>query len=164
MVQGKARYIVNPASPTPKLITASDGTWKQTVFVKERGHYQEYRIEGSKGYTLQIGDIVWSDGSFTKSVEYDKFYNKRPIGIIGYLGNDNVVDGKTDENGKRRYSHGIIVATWGIQSQYANNLYVKNMAATTIYYTFSIQAGGTYSFVMPEDDVQITLQSGGGPE
>lgn len=114
VVQGKARYIVNPASPTPKLITASDGTWKQTVFVKERGHYQEYRIEGSKGYTLQIGDIVWSDGSFTKSVEYDKFYDKRPIGIIGYLGNDNVVDGKTDENGKRRYSHGIIVATWGI--------------------------------------------------
>ena len=120
VVQGKARYIVNPASPTPKLITASDGTWKQTVFVKERGHYQEYRIEGSKGYTLQIGDIVWSDGSFTKSVEYDKFYDKRPIGIIGYLGNDNVVDGKTDENGKRRYSHGIIVATWGIQSVYAN--------------------------------------------
>lgn len=51
-----------------------------------------------------------------------------------------------------------------ISSQYANDLYVKNMAATTIYYTFSIQAGGTYSFVMPEDDVQITLQSGGGPE
>ena len=123
VVQGKARYIVNPASPTPKLITASDGTWKQTVFVKERGHYQEYRIEGSKGYTLQIGDIVWSDGSFTKKVEYDKFYDKRPIGIIGYLGNDNVVDGKTDENGKRRYSHGIIVATMGIQTQYANNLY-----------------------------------------
>ena len=120
VVQGKARYIVNPASSTPKLITASDGTWKQTVFVKERGHYQEYRIEGSKGYTLQIGDIVWSDGSFTKKVEYDKFYDKRPIGIIGYLGNDNVVDGKTDENGKRRYSHGIIVATWGIQSVYAN--------------------------------------------
>lgn len=120
VVQGKARYIVNPASSTPKLITASDGTWKQTVFVKERGHYQEYRIEGSKGYTLQIGDIVWSDGSFSKTVEYDKFYNKRPIGIIGYLGNDNVVDGKTDENGKRRYSHGIIVATWGIQSVYAN--------------------------------------------
>ena len=120
VVQGKARYIVNPASPTPKLITASDGTWKQTVFVKERGHYQEYRIEGSKGYTLEIGDIVWSDGSFTKSVEYDKFYEKQPIGIIGYLGNDNVVDGKTDENGKRRYSHGIIVATWGIQLVYAN--------------------------------------------
>lgn len=120
VVQGKARYIVNPASSTPKLITASDDTWKQTVFVKERGHYQEYRIEGSKGYTLQIGDIVWSDGSFSKSVEYDKFYDKRPIGIIGYLGNDNVVDGKTDENGKRRYSHGIIVATWGIQVLYAN--------------------------------------------
>ena len=120
VVQGKARYIVNPASPTPKLITASDGTWKQTVFVKERGHYQEYRIEGSKGYTLAVGDIVWSDGSFTKSVEYDKFYEKQPIGIIGYLGNDNVVDGKTDENGKRRYSHGIIVATWGMQSVYAN--------------------------------------------
>jgi len=120
VVQGKARYIVNPASSTPKLITASDETWKQTVFVKERGHYQEYRIEGSKGYTLAVGDIVWSDGSFTKSVEYDKFYDKQPIGIIGYLGNDNVVDGKIDENGKRRYSHGIIVATWGIQPLFAN--------------------------------------------
>ena len=51
-----------------------------------------------------------------------------------------------------------------VSSQYAKDLYVKNMAATTIYYTFSIQAGGTYSFVMPEDDVQITLQSGGGPD
>lgn len=123
VVQGKARYIVNPASSTPKLITASDGTWKQTVFVKERGHYQEYRIEGSKGYTLAVGDIVWSDGSFTKNVEYDKFYEKQPIGIIGYLGNDNVVDGKTDENGKRRYSHGIIVATMGMQQVYANTTY-----------------------------------------
>ena len=122
VVQGKARYIVNPASSTPKLITASDGTWKQTVFVKERGHYQEYRIEGSKGYTLEIGDIVWSDGSFTKKVEYDKFYDKRPIGIIGYLGNDNVVDGKTDENGKRRYSHGIIMAT----SPVTNKMYKTN--------------------------------------
>lgn len=113
VVQGKARYIVNPASPTPKLITASDETWKQTVFVKERGHYQEYRIEGSKGYTLEVGDVVWTDGSFSKSVEYDKFYNKTPMGIIAYLGNDNVVDVVTDANGKRRYSHGIIVGTMG---------------------------------------------------
>ncbi len=119
IVQGKARYIVNPASPTPKLITASDNSWKQTVFVKERGRYQEYRIEGSKGYTLEIGDVVWSDGSFTKTVEYDKFYNKRPIGIIAYLGNDDVVDYITDANGKRRYSHGIIMGTSALLKQFA---------------------------------------------
>ena len=119
VVQGKARYIVNPASETPKLITASDDTWKQTVFVKERGHYQEYRIEGSKGYTLEIGDVVWTDGSFSKTVEYDKFYNKRPMGIIAYLGNDDVVDYITDANGKRRYSHGIIMGTLALQKQFA---------------------------------------------
>ena len=121
IVQGKARYIVNPASPTPKLITASDNSWKQTVFVKERGHYQEYRIEGSKGYTLEIGDVVWTDGSFSKTVEYDKFYNKTPMGVIAYLGNDNVVDNITDANGKRRYSHGIIIGTMGGFVKLANN-------------------------------------------
>ncbi|MBQ3741534.1 MAG: hypothetical protein II854_03960 [Prevotella sp.] len=123
VVQGKARYIVNPAAATPKLITASDDTWKQTVFVKERGHYQEYRIEGSKGYTLEVGDVVWTDGSFSKTVEYDKFYNKRPMGIIAYLGNDDVVDNITDANGKRRYSHGIIMGTYAVQGQFANTLY-----------------------------------------
>ena len=123
VVQGKARYIVNPAAATPKLITASDDTWKQTVFVKERGHYQEYRIEGSKGYTLAVGDVVWTDGSFSKTVEYDKFYDKRPMGIIAYLGNDNVVDVVTDANGKRRYSHGIIMGTYAVQGQFANALY-----------------------------------------
>ena len=73
---------------------------------------------------------MWTDGSFSKTVEYDKFYDKRPMGVIGYLGNDDVVDGITDANGKRRYTHGIIVGTWAIQNRFANatsyNLYGEN--------------------------------------
>ena len=79
---------------------------------------------------MEVGDIVWNDGSFSKTVEYDKFYDKRPMGVIGYLGNDDVVDGITDANGKRRYTHGIIVGTSAIQNRFANatsyNLYGAN--------------------------------------
>ena len=34
--EGIGRYIVNPASATPKLLTASDDTWKQAVRVSQR--------------------------------------------------------------------------------------------------------------------------------
>ena len=124
---GIGRYIFNPASTTAKLFTASDDSWIQAVRMSERGHYKEYKIEATKSYTLAVGDIVWTDGSFSKTVEYDKFYDKRPMGVIGYLGNDDVVDGITDANGKRRYTHGIIVGTWAIKNRFANatsyNLY-----------------------------------------
>ena len=108
---GVCRYIVNPANSTAKTLTASDDTWTKDVRVSQRGHYREYKIEALVGYTLAVGDIAWSDGSFSNTMQYDRFYDKRPIGIVAHLGSDEVTGLDTDGDGKLRYTHGVIVAT-----------------------------------------------------
>ena len=104
---GICRYIVKPN--VEKELTASDDTWTKKVKVSTKGCFREYKINGSMGYTLAVGDIAWSDGSFSKTMQYDRYYDKRPIGIVAHLGSDNVTGLDTD--GKLRYTHGVIVAT-----------------------------------------------------
>lgn len=111
---GVCRYIVNPANSTAKTLTASDDTWTKDVRVSQRGHYREYKIEALVGYTLAVGDIAWSDGSFSKTMQYDRFYDKRPIGIVAHLGSDEVTGLDTDVDGNLLYTHGVIVATSGV--------------------------------------------------
>jgi hypothetical protein len=105
---------VNPANSTAKTLTASDDTWTRDVRVSQRGHYREYKIEALVGYTLAVGDIAWSDGSFSKTMQYDRFYDKRPIGIVAHLGSDEVTGLDTDVDGNLLYTHGVIVATSGV--------------------------------------------------
>ena len=104
---GICRYIVKPN--VEKELTASDDTWTKKVKVSTKGCFREYKINGSMGYTLAVGDIAWSDGSFSKTMQYDRYYDKRPIGIVAHLGSDDVTGLDTD--GKLRYTHGVIVAT-----------------------------------------------------
>ena len=111
---GVCRYIVNPANSTAKTLTASDDTWTKDVRVSQRGHYREYKIEALVGYTLAVGDIAWSDGSFSKTMQYDRYYDKRPIGIVAHLGSDEVTGLDTDVDGNLLYTHGVIVATSGV--------------------------------------------------
>ena len=111
---GVCRYIVNPANSTAKTLTASDDTWTKDVRVSQRGHYREYKIEALVGYKLAVGDIAWSDGSFSKTMQYDRFYDKRPIGIVAHLGSDEVTGLDTDGDGNLLYTHGVIVATSGV--------------------------------------------------
>lgn len=108
---GVCRYIVNPANSTAKTLTASDDTWTKDVRVSQRGHYREYKIEALVGYKLAVGDIAWSDGSFSKTMQYDRFYDKRPIGIVAHLGSDDITGTYTDDEGKLRLTHGIVVGT-----------------------------------------------------
>ncbi len=105
---------MNPANSTAKTLTASDDTWTKDVRVRQRGHYREYKIEALVGYTLAVGDIAWSDGSFSKTMQYDRFYDKRPIGIVAHLGSDEVTGLDTDGDGNLLYTHGVIVATSGV--------------------------------------------------
>ena len=107
---GICRYIVKPN--VEKELTASDDTWTKKVKVSTKGCFREYKINGSMGYTLAVGDIAWSDGSFSKTMQYDRYYDKRPIGIVAHLGSDDVTGLDTD--GKLRYTHGVIVATSGV--------------------------------------------------
>ena len=107
---GVCRYIVNPANSTAKTLTASDDTWTKDVRVSQRGHYREYKIEALVGYKLAVGDIAWSDGSFSKTMQYDRYYDKRPIGIVAHLGSDDITGTYTDK-GKLRLTHGIVVGT-----------------------------------------------------
>ena len=106
---GICRYIVKPN--VEKELTASDDTWTKKVKVSTKGCFREYKINGSMGYTLAVGDIAWSDGSFSKTMQYDRFYDKRPIGIVAHLGSDDVTGLDTDDDGNLRYTHGVIVAT-----------------------------------------------------
>jgi len=105
---GICRYIVKPN--VEKELTASDDTWTKKVKVSTKGCFREYKINGSMGYTLAVGDIAWSDGSFSKTMQYDRFYDKRPIGIVAHLGSDDITGTYTDK-GKLRLTHGIVVGT-----------------------------------------------------
>ncbi len=106
---GICRYIVKPN--VEKELTASDDTWTKKVKVSTKGCFREYKINGSMGYTLAVGDIAWSDGSFSKTMQYDRFYDKRPIGIVAHLGSDDITGTYTDDEGKLRLTHGIVVGT-----------------------------------------------------
>ena len=106
---GICRYIVKPN--VEKVLTASDDTWTKTVKVSTKGCYREYKINASMGYTLAVGDIAWSDGSFSKKMQYNSFYDKRPIGIVAHLGDDDVTCKEKDGEDNRLYTHGIILAT-----------------------------------------------------
>ena len=106
---GICRYIVKPN--VEKELTASDDTWTKKVKVSTKGCFREYKINGSMGYTLAVGDIAWSDGSFSKTMQYDRYYDKRPIGIVAHLGSDDITGTYTDDEGKLRLTHGIVVGT-----------------------------------------------------
>ena len=106
---GICRYIVKPN--VEKELTASDDTWTKKVKVSTKGCFREYKINGSMGYNLAVGDIAWSDGSFSKTMQYDRYYDKRPIGIVAHLGSDDITGTYTDDEGKLRLTHGIVVGT-----------------------------------------------------
>jgi hypothetical protein len=134
--EGIGRYIVNPASATPKLLTASDDTWKQAVRVSQRGRYREYKMEATIGYTLAVGDIAWSDGSFSKTLDYNRFYDKRPIGIVAHLGSDQVTGLDKNDDDELLYTHGIIMATSPVTNKMnkANSVSVASLAGASEHF------------------------------
>ena len=115
----------------------------------------------NNSYTLAVKDVFYSNGAISKPTSlYSGF---QPIGIVGYVGNDNVSE-KNFFTAKSRQAHGLVVAlkkaakgNYWCASAYVNsdvnaipNLTTAAQATTASYlsgYNFT-QAAKTY--IMPK--------------
>ena len=104
--------------------------------VSQRGRYREYKMEATIGYTLAVGDIAWSDGSFSKTLDYNRFYDKRPIGIVAHLGSDQVTGLDKNDDDELLYTHGIIMATSPVTNRMykANSVSVASLAGASEHF------------------------------
>ena len=100
---GIYRYIVKPDQPRQTLVVNGTDEFTVNLYIKAKGHYSEHTVGGGeKEYQVRVGDLFYPDGSLTHSDNRNPY--KVPIGIVGYVGNDDV----TEKNAG--FHHGLVIS------------------------------------------------------
>lgn len=136
--------VVAPNSTVTFTNTSTDkDEWKnQSVPIKINegnkvysGEAQLKRQHYDETYTMEVGDIYYSDGAMTHQSEALAF-GKTPIGIVGYIGSDYWTEKDVVISGKPVGGHALVMCLKTIDSTGKTNIGKKY-----VWYSSNINAG-----------------------